>query len=323
MGVKLIKARVKRNSNFNHRRPTLNSSTDNRKGILLMLVAMAGFTIEDTFIKKLSGTVSIGQILAVVGLISCVLFAILAIKNGRNILNANLWTKITIARMLAEAIAAVAFVAALSLVPLSTVAAVFQVTPLTITMGAALFLAEKVGWRRWLAVCIGFVGVLLIIRPGFGGFNPSVLWVLLAVVGVAARDLLTRVIPAHVGSSIISFQAFAALGVAGLMCMLVSPETIAPIGSQEVLFFACTIVFSITGYYAIVIAMRMGNASIVAPFRYSRLLFALLVGIFVFNETVDLLTIVGSLIIIFTGLYTFMRERKVARASDKNAGLTL
>jgi drug/metabolite transporter (DMT)-like permease len=301
----------------------LNSSIDNRKGIVLMLAAMAGFTIEDAFIKQLSSTISIGQILIIIGLCSCVFFALVAIINGHSLLARNLWTRATLTRMLAEAVAAVAFVTSLSLVPISTVAAVFQVTPLTITMGAALFLGERVGWRRWLAVLVGFIGVLLIIRPGFGGFNPSVLWVLVAVLGVAVRDLVTRVIPAQVESSVISFQAFASLIVAGAICVLVSPQVMVPIAGKELVYFGCTIVFSISGYYAIVLAVRVGNASIVASFRYSRLLFSLLVGIFIFNESVDMLTLVGSVIIIGSGLYTYLREHKMATRTSKNAEMIL
>ena len=273
-----------------------------------MLAAMAGFTIEDAFIKQLSNTISIGQILIVIGLCSSVFFALLALTRGRNLLARNVWTRATLIRMCAESAASMAFVTSLALVPISTVAAVFQVTPLTITMGAALFLGESVGWRRWTAVCVGFVGVLLIIKPGFGGFDPSVLWVLIAVLGIAVRDLVTRVIPSHVDSSIISFQAFASIVVAGAVSLLISPQDIAPIASKELVYFSCGIVFSISGYYAIVSAMRVGNASIVASFRYSRLLFSLLVGVFIFDESIEILTIVGSVIIVGTGLYTFLRE---------------
>ncbi|MFT4608438.1 MAG: drug/metabolite transporter (DMT)-like permease [Chitinophagales bacterium] len=287
-----------------------------------MLAAMAGFTIEDAFIKQLSSTISIGQILIVIGLCSSVFFALLARISGHSLLASNVWTRETLIRMFAEAVAAIAFVTALSLVPLSTVAAVFQVTPLTITMGAALFLSESVGWRRWTAVCVGFIGVLLIIKPGFGGFNPSVLWVLVAVLGVAVRDLVTRVIPSGVESSIISFQAFSSLVVAGAICLLVSPQDIAPIAGKELVYFGCTIVFSISGYYAIVSASRVGNASIVASFRYSRLLFSLLVGVFVFGESVDMLTLIGSTIIIGTGLYTFLREHRIVIENRKSAEVT-
>jgi drug/metabolite transporter (DMT)-like permease len=293
----------------------LNDNINNRKGILLMLVAMVGFTIEDAFIKQLSNTISIGQILIIVGFFSSVFFALLAVTRGRKLLAPNVWTRATITRMFAEAIAAMAFVTSLSLVPLSTVAAVFQITPLTITLGAALFLGESVGWRRWTAIGVGFIGVLLIIRPGFSDFDPSVLWVLVAVLGVAVRDLVTRAIPTSVESSIISFQAFSSLVVAGALILLVTPQGITPIPSKELVYFGCTLVFSISGYYAIVAAMRVGNASVVASFRYSRLLFSLLVGVFIFGESVDALTLIGSTIIIATGLYTFLSEHQVVMGS--------
>jgi drug/metabolite transporter (DMT)-like permease len=195
------------------------------------------------------------------------------------------------------------------------VAAVFQITPLTITLGAALFLGESVGWRRWTAIGVGFIGVLLIIRPGFSDFDPSVLWVLVAVLGVAVRDLVTRAIPTSVESSIISFQAFSSLVVAGALILLVTPQGITPIPNKELVYFGCTLVFSISGYYAIVAAMRVGNASVVASFRYSRLLFSLLVGVFIFGESVDALTLIGSTIIIATGLYTFLSEHQVVMGS--------
>ena len=278
-----------------------------------MLAAMAGFTIEDAFIKQLSSTISIGQILISIGLCSSVFFAIVALTSGHSLLASNLWTRATLTRMFAEAIAAVAFVTSLSLVPISTVAAVFQITPLTITMGAALFLGERVGWRRWLAVFVGFIGVLLIIRPGFGGFNPSVLWVLVAVLGVAAKSNAS--IESAVESSIISFQAFSSVVIAGAVILLVSPQDIAPIADKELVYFGCTIVFSISGYYAIVSAVRVGNASIVASFRYSRLIFSLLVGVFIFNESVMLLY--G--IIIVTGFYTYLREQRGLTKLGKNA----
>ena len=131
-----------------------------------MLAAMLGFTLEDVFIKQLSTTFSTAQILMTSAVFGSIFFIAISIIKGHQFLRADIWTRATIARMLGEAIAAVAFVKALSLMPLSTVAAVFQVTPLAITMGAALFLGEQVGWRRWLAIGIGFIGVMLIIKPG-------------------------------------------------------------------------------------------------------------------------------------------------------------
>jgi len=213
--------------------------------------------------------------------------------------------------MLSEGVSALAFVKALSLLSFSTVGAVFQVTPLVITMGAALFLGEKVGWRRWLAISVGFIGVLLIIKPGAGSFDSSVFWVVIAVLGVAFRDLVTRTIPVQVSSTVISFQAFLAAIVVGTVSLFVSSDGLIAISIKEAGLFSGAIVFGIAGYYAIVSAMRVGDASIVAPFRYSRLLFALLTGLFVFGDRLDSLSLLGAVIIIGTGLYTFARERQL------------
>ncbi|MGB1310412.1 MAG: DMT family transporter [Leucothrix sp.] len=285
---------------------------NNRNGILLMLCAMAGFTLEDVFVKQLSSTFSISQILMTSGIFGSLFFASVNITKGHSIFRAEVWTRAALLRMLGEAVAAVAFVKALSLIPLSTVAAVFQITPLAITMGAALFLGEQVGWRRWVAIAIGFAGVMLIIKPGVKGFDPSVFWVILAVLGVVLRDLVTRVIPNQVTSSIISFQAFLAAIVVSLFLLQVTSDELTLVSAEHSLLFAGAIVFGIAGYYAIVAAMRIGDASIVAPFRYTRLLFSLATGMIIFGERLDNLSFLGALIIIGTGLYTFLREKQLA-----------
>jgi len=201
--------------------------------------------------------------------------------------------------------------------PLSTVAAVFQVTPLAITMGAALFLGEQVGWRRWLAIGLGFIGVMLIIKPGVDGFDPSVIWVIIAVLGVVLRDLVTRVIPEHVSSSIISLQAFLAAIVVSSTLLIFTSDSLVAVSAKNSSLFAGAIVFGIAGYYAIVSAMRVGHASIVAPFRYTRLLFSLTTGMIIFGERLDNLSLLGSVIIIGTGLYTFLRERRLGMEKEQ------
>lgn len=280
-----------------------------------MLAAMAGFTLEDVFIKQLSGTFSTSQLLMTSGVFGLVFFTVVSSSKGHSILRADVWTRATLARMFGEAIAAVAFVKALSLIPLSTVAAVFQVTPLAITMGAALFLGEQVGWRRWVAIAIGFIGVLLIIKPGAEGFDPAVIWVIVSVLGVALRDVVTRIIPGHVSSSIISLQAFLAAVLASVVLLLTTSDQLAATSVDQALLFAGAIVFGIAGYYAIVSAMRVGDASVVAPFRYTRLLFSLTVGMIIFDERLDVVSFIGAMIIIGTGLYTFLRERRLAALS--------
>lgn len=286
---------------------------NNLRGILLVVAAMAAFTFEDSFIKNLSASVPVGQVLILLGSGSAFLFAIMAVMQGQSVFMPRAWRLMPVARASTEAIAATGFAGALSLIEISTVAAVFQVTPLAITMGAALFLGEQVGWRRWSAVVIGFIGVLMIIRPGMETFDPAALMVLVAVLGVAARDLMTRVMDAAIPSSVISFQGFLMLIPAGIALLYLLPGQTRMLEGLEWAQIVGGTIFGMLGYYGIVAAMRIADASAVTPFRYTRLLFSLLVGMIVFKERPDLMTLCGAGLIIGSGLYTVWREQRVAR----------
>lgn len=288
---------------------------NNFKGILLMLIAMAGFTMEDLFMKKLSVNLSTGQILIILGFGSSLVFALMAKSKGYKLTAKIFWSKGMIIRQFAEGIAAVAFITSLTLVPLSTVAAVFQATPLVITMSAALFLGEAVGWRRWLAIIVGLIGVLIIIRPGLKSFDPNVGYVLIAVLFVTVRDLITRKLPMNVPSTIVSFQAFASLIIAGGILIFLSDQKIVGLDENQIYFVLGGIIFGVIGYYCIVASTRIGEAGVVTPFRYSRLLFAIIIGFLFFNERPDFLTLLGASIVIMTGIYTVLRERYLARRS--------
>lgn len=289
---------------------------NNVRGILLIIMAMAGFAVEDMFIKKLSTPLPTGQILIGLGLGSSLIFFVLAKLNKDRVFAPAAWKPLLLLRALTEAFAAAAFASALALVEISTVAAVFQALPLVITMGAALFLGEKVGWRRWSAISVGFIGVLMIIRPGLDGFNPSSLLVLIAVVAVALRDLITRQIDSAVSSYVVSFQGFFSLVITGFIMLFVTGTPTGEVGAVESLMFAGAILFGAAGYWGIVTGMRIGEASVVAPYRYTRLLFSMLLGFLVFNERPDALTLIGATLIIGSGLYTFLRERLLAKPID-------
>jgi len=288
---------------------------NNFQGILLMLIAMAGFTMEDLFMKKLSVNLSTGQILITLGFGSSLVFALMAKSKGYKLTAKIFWSKGMLIRQFAEGIAAIAFITSLTLIPLSTVAAVFQATPLVITMGAALFLGEAVGWRRWLAIIVGLIGVLIIIRPGLNSFDPNVGYVLIAVLFVTVRDLITRKLPMNVPSTIVSFQAFASLIIAGGILIFLSDQKIVGLDKNQIYFVLGGIIFGVIGYYCIVASTRIGEAGVVTPFRYSRLLFAIIIGFLFFNERPDFLTLLGASIVIMTGIYTVLRERYLARRS--------
>lgn len=288
---------------------------DNLRGIGLVILAMAAFSLEDMFIKRLSGDLPVGQILMILGVGSATIFATLAWVSGHRLFEPQAWQPLLLYRAGFEASASLAFATALSLVDLSVVASVFQATPLVITMSAALFLGEQVGWRRWSAILVGFLGVLMIIRPGFAGFDPWALLVLVAVVCVAGRDLVTKRIDATIASTVVSFQGFAVLIPAGALLLLLSPGEAAPVSVALAAMLGGAILFGAIGYYGIVRAMRLGDAAVVTPFRYSRLIFSLLVGVVVFNKRPDAMTLMGATLVIATGLYTFVRERRLASAA--------
>ncbi|WP_434286788.1 DMT family transporter [Celeribacter sp. SCSIO 80788] len=285
----------------------------NLRAILMIIGSMAFFTVEDMFIKHLSGFMPVGQVLLAIAVASAGIFLLWALLRRDPVFVTRNWRPLILIRASTEAVASVSFVTALSRVEISTVGAVFQSMPLVVTLGAAVFLKEQVGWRRWSAIFVGFIGVLMIIRPGVSGFEPQALWVLVSVVAVATRDLMTRVMDAAVPSTVVSFQAFLAVIPAAMLNLWLSGA--APISPDLPLVFKTlmAILAGAAGYTLIVAGMRLGDASAVTPFRYSRLVFTMIGGVLVFHERPDLMTILGSALIIASGLYSFLRERKRAR----------
>lgn len=283
---------------------------DNLRGIVLLVFAMACFAIEDLFIKTASDTQSTGQILFLIGIGGALFFGIYARVVGQKLIQPAALHRIVIYRNIGEIIGTLCFVTAISVSALSTSTAIFQATPLATTLGAALFLKEPVGWRRWSAIIVGFMGVMLIIRPGSAAFEPASLLALGAVLGLAARDLSTRVLPKEVSTLAISCYAFLAIGIAGPILMLVLGTPIAPMDATQWKLIGAALVFSLMGYYALTAAMRLGEMGVIMPFRYTRLIFAMIIGLTFFDERPDALTYLGAAIIIASGIYTLFRERK-------------
>lgn len=283
------------------------------RGIALVIFSMAAFAVEDLFIKQMTVDVPTGQTLGMLGLGGMLVFGTLALSQGHRLWQPQMRAPAFVVRTVAESFAALFFITSLSLVTLSTVAAVFQATPLAITFGAAVFLGETVGWRRWSAIGIGFLGVLIIIRPGMEGFRPEALFVLGAVLAIAARDLASRRLPEGIHSLVVAFYGFAALVVIAPMLMWVRGDHMVGLGGAHSLRLICAVIFGAAGYYTIVLATRVGDMSAIMPFRYTRLVFSLILGMLVLGERPDLATYIGAAIIIASGLYTYLRERRLAR----------
>ena len=200
---------------------------------------------------------------------------------------------------------------------LSTTAAILQATPTFFTLGAVVWLKEPVGWRRSTAIALGFLGVLMVIRPGLDGFQPASLWAVFAAAGFAVRDLVTRRVPAGMGSLQLSAAAFVALLVASaLMALFLGETPVLPDGRQAGLMLGCGVV-TVTGYALLVTATRAGEASVLAPVRYTRLVFALVLAVMIFGERLDPLEIAGAAMIVGSGCYTVWREARLAAAAPR------
>jgi drug/metabolite transporter (DMT)-like permease len=289
---------------------------DNLSGILLMLAAMAFFAVEDLFLKWAAASVPVGQIILVSGLFGAPVFAMMAWARGARIFTTAAFQPAVLARNFGEMIGSYGYIVAIASVPLSTISAVLQAMPLAVTMVAALFMQAKVGWRRWSAIAVGFLGVLLVIRPGMDGFRPEALWGLLTVAGLTLRDLASRAIPPEVSNAQVSCWGLMSLTVLGVLMMLGEGAVSAP-GLGQSMILLGGIVFGTAGYWAVTAASRRGEVSVVAPFRYARLIFAIAIGAIFFAEWPDMLTLCGAGLIVASGLYSFGRERRQSLAASR------
>ncbi len=284
---------------------------DNFRGAALMVLSMLGFAFEDMFIKLLADALSVGQILVMLGLGGALVFGGAVLAQGRKPLSRDMLNLPIALRALGEIIGTMCFVSAIVLTPISSASAILQATPLVVTLGAALFLGEAVGWRRWSAIIAGLLGVLLIIRPGMESFQMLSLLAVGAVFALAMRDLATRRTPAVFSTMQLSFLGFAVVVPAGLILMAAQGDAFVLPRGIEWVYFLSGMSVGILAYYAIVAAMRVGQVSFVTPFRYARLLFALVIGVTVFGESPDALTLIGAAVIVLSGIYTVWRERRI------------
>ena len=271
---------------------------------------MLGFTLNDTLVKVVAAEMNMGQIMFVRGFFASLLIVALAWSQGALRSPGLLRDPMVLLRAFGELGATVFFLTALSKLPLATVLAVIQALPLAVTMGAALFFKERVGWRRWLAIAVGFVGVMIIVRPGAEGFNAFALLALVSVLFGAVRDLATKRIPEAVPSLLVSVAT-------AIIVTLFGAATIQPLGGWQPIsgtnlaLLVGAAVLLLVGYQFIVLAMRQGEISFISPFRYTSLLWALPLGFLVFGDVPDLPMILGASIIVASGLYTLYRERVV------------
>ena len=288
---------------------------ENIRGAAFMVFAMFCFAVEDALIKGLAGAIPAGQVLGIICLGGFIAFLAWSAAKGEALWQPAYLDRKVILRSLCEVVGSCFFVSALALIPLTTASAVIQATPLVVAMGAALFLGQTIGWRRWIAIIVGFIGVLIIIRPGMDGFVPATLLAVGGMLGLAARDLITRSLTVDLTGPQLGIHAFGIVGPAAFLLVVAQGEPlVAPTLSQWALLLA-GVAIGMLAYLAIISATRKGNAGIISSFRYSRMVFALIIGYLAFAEIPDAATLIGAAIIIASGIYTLWREARLRRAS--------
>jgi len=291
--------------------------SDNLTGALLMMGAMAAFTLNDAMIKGLAGQIPVFQVMFLRGFLTTLMVGIIAWRMGAltRRLPREDWGPV-FWRMVGEIGSAYFFVTALFHMPIANISAIMQALPLTITLAAALFFREPVGWRRMSAIMLGFVGVMLIVRPGTEGFNIYSVYGLAAVAFVTLRDLatrrLSRDVPSMLVTLITSFCIMAAFGLASLT------GEWAPVNGRSAALIMAASVMIIGGYLFSIMVMRVGEISFVAPFRYTSLLWALVLGWLVFGDWPQTITLIGAAIVVVSGLFTLYRESQISRRIRAN-----
>lgn len=283
--------------------------TPNLRGSLFMILSMAGFAVEDAFIKAAARQMPVGQVLIVMGLAGMLVFGGWARRAGDAPLPRAVLSRTMAVRSGFELGGRLFYALAIALTPISTASAILQATPLVVVLGAALIFGEKVGPGRWAVIGLGFAGVLVILRPGLAGFDLLSLLALAGMLGFAGRDLATRAAPPALSNAQLGVAGFAVLGLSGVVILSVSGGASLPDPAGLALLAGAS-GFGILGYAALTGAMRTGEISAVTPFRYTRLLFAMVLGVAVFGERPDAATLIGSAMIVGCGLLILLTAQR-------------
>jgi S-adenosylmethionine uptake transporter len=290
---------------------TLERLPPNARGITTMLGAMAAFAIGDAVMKLQAGRMPLGESLFLRGLMATSLICYVASRTGALVpVRKLIANKFLVWRTLGDSAASFFYIAALGKVPLADAGAIMQTNPLAVTAGAALFLGERVGWRRWTATAVGFLGVLLIIQPGSSSFSWASLLVIGAVLVSAGRDLITRRLD---GLPTLAVTGSAAAVTTVISLMLWPFEKWHMPEFFDLVRLAIAAVCVLVGQALVVISIRSGDVSAVVPFRYSAILWTLALSMLIWGYVPNAMTLTGIVIVSGAGLYAFYREQSLRR----------
>ena len=294
------------------------SLSENQRGMGLVLLGMLAFSFGDVFMKAVGEQLPLGQSVLVRGVIASVIILVLVqtregLPPARRLASPRL-----LLRSVFEVGATICFLSAIVRMPIASATAILQAIPLTVTFFGSIFLGEKVGWRRYLAIMAGFAGVLIIVRPTTQGLDAGAMFAIATVFCATGRDLATRRMPADITSLQVVLVTTVLVTAMGFVWMLA--EGSAPMTGAQAGMLALAALALPVGLVCTTAAMRIGELAVITPFRYSIFVWALLFGYFVFGEVPDALTFLGTAIIFASGLYTFMREAKLQKDIAARSG---
>lgn len=291
---------------------------ENVRGIGLMIVSMACFTLADLFLKLSSEVLPTGEVMLAFGVGCGVAFYAILRKRGEDIWSRAFFEPSVVLHNVGEIVATIGIFVALSLAPLSLVSMIMQTLPLLLTLFAFLFLKEKIGIHRISAVLVGFVGVMLIIRPGMDDFNVYTLIAVFGVLGMAMRDIGSRLTRKSISTILLSFYSSVLVAVTGI-CMLYGTAGLLWPDMVSWFYLIGMVVMGGLGLVLLTTATRIGELSVISPFRYTRIFFASAVGMFVLGETIEVSTYSGGGLIMVAGIYVWYRERRLETVGEKPA----
>ena len=295
---------------------------ENLRGAGWMVLAMMAFAVEDALFKTATGRAGLtpGMATFLFGVIALTIFGSIAKLRGIALWNPAYLTRPLILRTLTETMGRLFFALSLVYNTLTITSTVLQAAPIIVTLGAVLLFGERAGPRRWIATCVGMLGVLLVLRPVPSQFDPAVILAVLGMLGFALRDLATRAAPAQVQPAQLGLLGFAVVTAAGLVIMAFDPAPPRLPGLPGAGMLVLTGIAGVIAYDALTRAMRLGDVSATAPFRYSRLVAAMLIGMLVFDERPDAVTWIGAALIVGAGLFTLWREQAKPAKAQAGAG---
>ena len=276
-----------------------------------MILCMFFFSINDAFIKYIlfiyEDITLLGEIIFIRGICSIIILGLyLYYKNKLNF--KVITSKPLHLRGLVESVAAIFFFLGLMYLPFGELYSLMNLAPILITASGAFILNEKVGWRRWTAVICGFIGVLIVIDPNNLKFGFAFIYPLIAAIFITQRDTITRKFLNQYDSLQIVFITSLSVTVFFGFGIFLNHK---PIDLEIFIYIFLSAFFVTLGYYFSVLTIKTANISTTSPFRYTIIIFGIILGYFVFNEIPALNMILGSLIIMGSGIFIILRQKKI------------